>query len=633
MKKIFSLILFSLVISYGSYGLSMFTPASGSVCVGSNLYLNDSLDPGGIWTSSNTAIATIGSSSGIMTGMSAGVVTITYTLSSAFVTGTFTVNPGPAAIAGASSVCVSSSITLTNATPGGTWSSGSTYVATVGASTGIVTGAHNGTTAIMYTLPGGCYVSHTVTVGTTPASAILGPGTVCVGSTITLTDSLSIGGGVWSSSNPSIAAIGSSTGIVTGVSVGSVTITYAVTGTCGTVYSTRTITVSSTTSAGTITGPGTLMVSTSITLADAAPGGTWSSGSTGVATVSSGGVVTGVAVGTSTISYAVTGCGGTAYATTVVTVSPFDGISGHVNFSSPLYGAVKVWLIHYNPSTHMLTAVDSAALYCSGTSVFYQFNSIATDSFRVKAAADDTLFTTTGFIPTYHTSDFYWYNANVIYHTSGTSDINKDINMATGTVTSGPGFIAGDVTTGANKGTSGSAPAVGLLMCAVNSVTHQVMQQDYTDATGHYSFNNLPVGATYYVFPTEMGYLTTPYTSISLTASNPSMTAAKFEQHTVSKTITPIMEGVEEVQNSAAISVTPNPASTTVNITWKNLATGNATVVITDMTGKNVLSSKMNITSVSGSKQLNLHELADGVYLFHVMSDNFNYTGKLVIQK
>ncbi len=634
MKKIFSLILFSLVLSYASYGLSPFLPSSGTLCTGSSLYLTDSLDPGGVWTSSSPSIATIGSSSGIMTGVSAGVVTITYTLGVSSVTGMFTVNTAPAAITGGGTAfCIGSSITLADATPGGTWSSGSTYIATVGASTGIVTGAHTGTTSIIYTLPSGCAAYKTVTVGVTPISSISGPGTVCLGTTITLTDSVS--GGTWSSSSTGIATVGASTGVVTGVSAGTATITYSLSGSCGTVYVTRTVTVSSTTMApGSITGPSTVMVGASITLSDSISGGTWSSATTGIATVgASTGVVTGVATGVATISYTVTGCGGAISTSTTVNVIPFDGIFGHVIFSSPLYGSVKVWLITYNTTTHLLAAIDSTNVICYGTSVAYNFMSVSTDSFRVKASADDTLFSTTGFIPTYHPNNFYWHDATAFYHTSGTADTGKDINMAYGTITSGPGFIAGDVTTGANKGTSGSSPAVGVHVCAVNSSTLQMIQQTYTDATGHYSFSNLPVGQTYYVFPDSLNYLTTPYTGITLTASAPGMTTASFTEHTISKTITPKTEGVVNTTTGASVTVSPNPTTGMLNIAWTNQVTGNATLVINDMSGREVFTAQININNTTGSKQIDLGSLKDGMYFFHTVSDNFNYAGKLLIRK
>src|ERR1019366_8779397 len=61
---------------------------------------------------------------------------------------------------------------------------------------------------------------------------------------------------------------------------------------------------------GVITGSYIACVGANTTLADASPGGTWSSGTTSTATVSTfGGVVTGVGPGLTTITYTLaTGC-------------------------------------------------------------------------------------------------------------------------------------------------------------------------------------------------------------------------------------------------------------------------------------------------------------------------------------
>jgi hypothetical protein len=80
-----------------------------------------------------------------------------------------------------------------------------------------------------------------------PLSPIAGLSTVCggglTGTTITLTDATP--NGVWTSSNPAVATVGSLTGIVTGLSGGVVTITYSGTSGIGNLgnYTTKTITV------------------------------------------------------------------------------------------------------------------------------------------------------------------------------------------------------------------------------------------------------------------------------------------------------------------------------------------------------------------------------------------------------
>jgi hypothetical protein len=74
--------------------------------------------------------------------------------------------------------------------------------------------------------------------------------------------------------------------------------------------------------AGTITGASTVCAGSTITLANTVTGGSWISAGSAVATIGSTGIVTGVAAGTTTISYAVTNSFGTSYATKVVTVNP-----------------------------------------------------------------------------------------------------------------------------------------------------------------------------------------------------------------------------------------------------------------------------------------------------------------------
>ena len=518
---------------------------------------------------------------------------------------------------------------FTDATTGGTWSSDDTYIATAGATTGVVTGSHDGTVDIIYTLPGGCAASAAVLVGPAAAGYVSGDSTLCSGFTTTFT--ASVAGGVWSSSNVAIATVGASTGVVTGVSAGTVYITYTVTGACGSAYNIALVTVSNTTDAGVISGSSTVYVSMGDYLSETVSGGTWSSSNPSIATVDTWGNVTGISAGTATITYSVTGCGGTATTTFVVTVVPLNNISGNVLFSGGYSGWVKVWLITYNAGTTDLEAYDSTQVYCSGDSVAYQFLGEPTDSFRIKASVNnDSFYTATGFIPTYHTSSFYWHDATVLYHVAGTSDTYQDINMATGVITPGPGFISGNVLTGANRGTSGSVPAVGLLMEA-ESTTGSLVQQTYTDASGNYSFSNLALG-TYQVHPEALNYYSTDYTSVSLTAASSSMRAANFIQHTKSHTITPVATEVPVVKSNASSVVTyPNPTNGALNIKWQETATENGAVTISDITGREIYKTTINMTEGTGVNQIDLSGLTSGLYIISVKSGDINYNSKIQV--
>jgi hypothetical protein len=315
----------------------------------------------------------------------------------------------------------------------------------------------------------------------------------------------------------------------------------------------------------------------------------------------------------------------------IVTVTALDGISGNVIFSTPYYGNVKVWLITYNPGTSLLEAYDSVTNYCSGTTVYYQFTGIPSDSFRVKAAVPDSTGSTTSFIPTYHSSYFYWHDANVINHVSGTSDIHEDITMLTGTPVSGPGFISGSVLTGANKGTSGSIPVVGLHMVALTS-SGSVAQMAYTDATGTYTLGNLPVG-TYTVFPDSLNYITTPYTSITITSGAPTFSAAAFTQHTVSKTITPGAESVKNLSSVSSVTAFPNPTSGRLNIMWNEATTEKASVVITDITGRQVYTTTLTLTDGKGISPIDLSALNSGLYMLNIKTATLSYNNKIDLQR
>ena len=639
MKNILFLALLVLFFTNSSFATLFPISAPGGVCVGATGLVYDSTG-GGTWSSSNTSVATVGSVIGhyaYVTGISAGSATITYTSGGSYVTTLIVVSPVPAPIVGPDSICTGSSATYTDAVSGGTWSSWSTGM-TIGSTTGVVTSTMDDEGGVYYTMGPGCYADYVIRSYSTYPGGLAGPRSVCLGSVITLTDSVT--GTTWSSSAPSIATV-SSSGDVTGIAAGITTISYAVSGTCGTAYATLAVTVNTTTFPGAISGTSSILVGTSTTIYESVPGGTWSSSDASVASVgslyySSYATLTGVSAGTAVITYSMMGCSGLATATFPVTVNALNGISGYIHFSDPYVrsysGPVKVWLITFDPGSSELQAIDSTVVTCSSSMAYYQFTGVPTDSVRIKASVNsDTSTAPSSYMPTYRDSSYYWHDANVLWHVSGSSDVNKDIWMLYGATHTGPGFIAGDVTTGANRGTSASAPAVGLCVYLLNSSGIQV-QQAYTNAAGHYSFSNLPVGTSYTVFPEALNYSTIAYTGISLTSSSPSMSGAGFIQHTLSHTITPMTEAVGKVSSSSSIAVFPNPTTGNIFIQWTNKTIGNADVTISDLAGRTVFSSTININTASGQSQLNVNDLNNGIYLISIKGEGVNYNGKVMVQ-
>ena len=415
-----------------------------TICTANTTALTDATT-GGAWSSSAPATAIVDSSTGVVTGITSGTVIITYSNGCATTTIAVTVSAGPV-VSGASPVCPGSSITLTSSPTGGTWVSGSTSIATVGSASGVVTGVATGTAAITYNLAAGCIATQVVTVNGMPP-VISGPASVCMGSTITLSDSLS--GGTWSSSNTAVATIGSTTGVVTPVSTGTVTISYA--NSCGFSVATMITVVSS---PGAISGPTSVCAGSAITLSDVTSGGTWSSGSAGIATAGSlTGIVTGISAGVSNISYIAGGCAATLTISVnpspgTVTITPpsatvclgtgsaFTAGGGGVgtvllsqNFNTGLTGAVGgTWTIvntagntasyfqRTNPNGYQSSVAGDGSVYMEGAPG--DLNGLTTTEFR------SPVFSTSGM-----SSATLTYNESYEYYSTGDHNVQVDYSL------------------------------------------------------------------------------------------------------------------------------------------------------------------------------------------------------------
>jgi uncharacterized protein YjdB len=306
-----------------------------AICSNGNTTLTSSVS-GGTWTSGTTSVATIVGGTGVVTGVAAGTSVMTYTVTgsggclNATATRAVAVTAAPTSgtLSGTQAICSNGNTTLTSTVSGGTWTSGTPSVATIVGGTGAVSGVAAGTSLMTYTVTGsgGCSnatATSTVTVTAAPTSGTLsGTQAICSNGNTTLTSSVS--GGTWTSGTPSVATIVGGTGAVSGVAAGTSVMTYTVTGSggCTNATATRTVTVTAAPTSGTLNGTQAICSNDNTILTSSVSGGTWTSGSTSVATiVGLTGNVTGVAAGTSVMTYTVSGSGGCANATATVTVT------------------------------------------------------------------------------------------------------------------------------------------------------------------------------------------------------------------------------------------------------------------------------------------------------------------------
>ncbi len=218
---------------------------------------------------------------------------------------------------------------------------------------------------------------------TPPFPPITGASTVCVGSSIVLSETAT--GGTWSSTNPAVATIDGA-GDVFGVSAGTTVISY--TNSSG--FTTRTITVLDIPVTPTFTGATTVCTGQSIVATASETGGTWTSGSTGIATVDASGRVFGVSAGTVSITYSITNVCGSATGNESITVnaSPAVGtITGRdtvcplrsVTLTESITGGV--WY-STTPSIATVSATGVVTGVAVGTDIigYHTSNSTCTDS-------------------------------------------------------------------------------------------------------------------------------------------------------------------------------------------------------------------------------------------------------------
>jgi uncharacterized protein YjdB len=197
---------------------------TGSATVGTNETV--------VWyteaTGGTVTVAPSLTDAGTLTRYAAAKVTATDCESATRTAVTVTVKEKPltGTVSGNETLCVGSTVTLTSTVSNGVWKSEDESKATVDTD-GKVTGVSEGEVNIWYIVSNGhgCSdsVSHKITVNPKPLTGTVnGASAVCVGSTATLTPTVS--NGVWKSENDSKATVNG--GAVTGVSAGEVYMVY-----------------------------------------------------------------------------------------------------------------------------------------------------------------------------------------------------------------------------------------------------------------------------------------------------------------------------------------------------------------------------------------------------------------------
>jgi hypothetical protein len=408
-----------------------------------------------------------------------------------------------------------------------------------------------------------------ITVNPIPSAPVLtGASSLCLGGTTTL--SASPTGGLWGSTDGN-TSVGVTTGIVTGRGGGSSILYYnGPYNSYGCRTQSRvTLSVLGVPLTGTLSGASTVCAGASTTITPSIAGGTWNSSNTAIATVTSGGSVTGVASGAMSLSYTVSNGCFSAVVTKPITV-PGATTPGPIGGVPYLCEGATLTLTNALAGGSWSSTNTSAALI-SGSGVV------------------------SGIAAGYTNIIYSYTNACGI-----TGSVMKPVTvlpLPVAGVISGPSSVpVGSSITLSTTGTGGVWSSVTPAFATVNTIG---------------VVNGVGVGID------TIKYKVTNNCGVATATKVVTVTAGRVINN---GTVAAGTEGDD-------ITLYPNPTSGVINLDIPG-STGTNAVMVTDMSGKVVLTEFTN----DGKISLDLSKLAAGSYHINVNTGNRLFTQLVVVE-
>ena len=87
--------------------------------------------------------------------------------------------------------------------------------------------------------------------------------------------------------------------------------------------------------------------------------------------------------------------------------------------------------------------------------------------------------------------------------------------------------------------------------------------------------------------------------------------------------------GLEDETSSYSLTIYPNPTSGLLSVLIPAIASNEATIEVTDLSGKVVQQKKAMLITGENTVKLDLGALSNGMYIIHVNSAEGNYTERI----
>ena len=280
-----------------------------------------------------------------------------------------------------------------------------------------------------------------------------------------------------------------------------------------------------------------------------------------------------------------------------------------------------VYLIQYDPTTQLLTAIDSTMSFTTNpNSPNYCFYNVVAGNYLVKAAMTPANPAYASHLPTYYGNSLLWSSAQTI--TVCPSVNNANILFIAGNNPGGPGFIGGLVTQGANKTQNTALVGATVILKDVNGNN---IAWSLTDGNGAYQFPNLAYG-TYHIWVDALN-LYSAVKIVTISATTPNSTGNDIEMN-----LNPA--GINELDmNVPVLEAYPNPANKQLNIQLSADMNTTLKVELLSLTGAVILQDNWVVNAGVNQHQLNLENCTNGAYLLKVSDTHGSRTLKVILAK
>ncbi len=285
-------------------------------------------------------------------------------------------------------------------------------------------------------------------------------------------------------------------------------------------------------------------------------------------------------------------------------------IQGEIAQGSP----ARVYLIEQNQG--VLWAADSVDLDSNN---MYTFNNVCNGTYYVKAALLPNHNFISFYIPTYYDSAALWSGATAVV-VNNASLYSLDFSLLSGINLGGPGFVAGIISQGANRGEGD--PIVGAFVVAYNA-DGTVAGFSKTDETGSYNIDNLALGS-YKVYVDVLNKTSYPH-EITLSTATPEAPERNFE--VTGDIVRPIAPtGISDLTTNS-FDVYPNPTEGLVSIQTGEFQLNSIQVI--NVLGERVRSfNNLN----KGLIEVNLDGLAAGSYILELNGEGFTKHQSIIVR-